>query len=344
VRKLLLMLLVALSLGLVAGCGGDDNDDDGADAGADVDTLLEQTFSSSKDIDSGKLDVSLRASGAGLDNAIQADLSGPFQSEGDKQLPLVALSASLEGSGQSFEAGVTNTGEKGFVNFQGTDYEVSGPVYQQFKAAYEQTAADQQGQSLASLGIDPRKWLANAKNAGSADVGGTETMKITGDVDVAKLLDDVNAALQKLRSLGLQGSDQLPEQLTPAQKQQAVDAIKDINVEIYTGADDTILRRLLVTMTLQAPEQDAVDVELDISLLEVNEDQEIPEPSDAKPFSELAEQLGGLGLGGLGGSGGSGSDSGGGASQENLEKYSKCIQDAGADTEKARKCADLIAP
>ena len=341
-RKLLLTLLVTLlSLGLVAGCGGDDGNE--ADSGTDVDQLLQETFSGSKDIRSGKLDVSLRAEGAGLQSPISAELTGPFQSEGEKQLPRVALDASLEANGESFKAGVTNTGEKGFVSFQGTDYEISGPVYQQFKAAYEQTASTQQGQSLASLGMDPRKWLTNARNAGEAEVGDADTIKITGDVDVPKLLDDINAALEKMRSLGLQGSDQLPEQLTPEQKQQAADAVKDIGVEIYTGKDDRILRRLVVAMSLQAPGEDQpADVDFDLTLLDVNEDQEIEEPSGAKPFSDLADKLGGLGLGGLGG-GGSGGGSGG-ASQENLEKYSQCIQDAGGDTAKARKCADLLAP
>lgn len=342
-RKLLLMLLVsALPLGLVAGCGGSDENE--ADSSTDVNQLLEQTFAGGKQIESGKLDVSVRAEGGDIESPIAAKLSGPFQSEGEKRLPRVALTASLNGNGQSFDAGLVNTGDKGFVSFQGTNYEVSGPVFQQFKAAYEQTASSEQGQSLASLGIDPRKWLTNARNAGDAEVGDTETIKITGDVDVPKLLDDVNAALEKMRSLGLQGSEQLPEQLTPEQKRQAVDAVKDISVEIYTGKDDKILRRLLIAMTLQAPNQgQAADVDLDISLLDVNEDQEIAEPSDAKPFSELAQKLGGLG--GLGGSsGGSGSGSGGGASQENLEKYSQCIQDAGGDTAKARKCADLLTP
>ena len=60
-------------------------------------------------------------------------------------------------------------------------------------------------------------------------------------------------------------------------------------------------------------------------------------------------QLGGLGLGCLGGAGGGGSSgsgssgsSGSGSSNQNLEKYSQCIADAGSDVSKARKCADLL--
>ena len=99
---------------------------------------------------------------------------------------------------------MTSTGDKGFVSFNGTEYVVSDQIFQQFQAGYEQAgqAGARQNQSLATLGIDPRKWLTNAKNAGEAKVGDTDTIKITGDVDVPKLLDDVNTALAKLRSLG----------------------------------------------------------------------------------------------------------------------------------------------
>ena len=122
-----------------------------------------------------------------------------------------------------------------------------------------------------------------------------------------KLLDDVNAALEKLRSIGGASAEGLPEQLTAEQKQQAADAIKDLSVEIYTGAEDKILRRMLVTMKIETPEGSAAgaqsaDIKFDLQLLDLNEDQEIEAPENPKPFAELASQLDSLGLnlGGLG--------------------------------------------
>jgi hypothetical protein len=353
VRKLLVILATLLALGLIAGCGG--GDDDAADSSTDVDQLLEETFSGGKQIDSGKLDLGVRVESDS--SPVSLTVSGPFQVESENTLPRLAMTAAFEGGGQEIEAGVTHTGDAAFVNFQGTDYEVSGPVYQQFKAGYEETAKQateqQKDQSLATLGVDPRKWLTNARNAGEADVGGTETIKITGDVDVPKLLDDLNAALEKLRSLGVQGSEDLPEQLTPEQKQQAADAIEDLSVEIYTGKDDKILRRVLVALTVAVPEGtegagQTANARFDLTLTELNEDQEIAAPEDAKPFAELADQLGGLGLGGLGGGGaqggGGGAGGGGAADPQALEKYSQCIQDAAGDSAEVRKCADLLGP
>jgi hypothetical protein len=107
-------------------------------------------------------------------------------------------------------------------------------------------------------------------------------------------------------------------------------------------------------MTVAVPEGTAggagesASVRFDLSLLEVNEDQEIEAPENPKPFSELADQLGGLGLGGLGGGGAApeGDAGGGGAAADPqaLEKYSQCIQDAAGDNAAIEACADLLSP
>jgi hypothetical protein len=84
-------------------------------------------------------------------------------------------------------------------------------------------------------------------------------------------------------------------------------------------------------------------VAFDVAVTDLNDDQDIAEPSDAKPFDELLGQLGGLGIGGgaLGGSGDDSAASGAGSS-EDLEQFSQCITKAGEDVEKARKCSDLL--
>ena len=352
-----LVLFAALLAVVVAGCGGGGGGA-AADEDASVDELLQQTFSGKKKVDSGKLDLTLKIDLQGGSSRVQGPislrLSGPFETQGEGKLPKFDVDASFEGAGQNLQAGLTSTGDKAFVNFQGTDYAVSDRVFQQFKAGYEQAqkqSADKGNQqSLATLGIDPRRWLTDAKNAGEAKVGDTDTIKITGGVDVNKLLDDVNTALDKARNLGVQGSDTLPEKLTDKQKQEAADAIKDLSVEIYTGKDDTTLRRMLVTMGVDAKDDagggaTSGTLILDFSLLELNEDQSIEAPSGAKPFDELLGELGGLGLGGAGASGSGSSGSGtGGASAEDLKKYSDCVTEAGSDTAKAQKCADLLSP
>jgi hypothetical protein len=347
--RLLPLLIALLSLGLLAGCGSGGGDK--ADSSTDVDQLLKDTFSGHKDIKSGKLDLTLNADSGGQSFVVK--VSGPFESQGSGKLPKLDIDASLEGGGQSFKGGLTSTGDQGFVSYGGTDYAIPATIFQQFKAGFEESAKKSGAngnQSLASLGIDPRKWLTNAKNEGNAKVGDTDTVKITGDVDVPKLLDDVNAALQKLRTLGGAQAAQLPQELSAQDKKQAEDAIKALNVEIYTGADDKIMRRMTVAMKLEVPQSaggspQAADLKFDLQLLDLNEDQEISAPEHTKPLSELMGKLQGLGIPGLSSGGGSSSGSGtSGTSQENLQKYSECIQKANGDNTKIRKCADLLTP
>jgi outer membrane murein-binding lipoprotein Lpp len=356
-RPLLLLLAVVLSLGLLAGCGGDGNTEskgEEADSSTDVDQLLKDTFTGKKDIKSGKLDVALDADSGGQTFVVK--LGGAFESTGTGKMPKLDMDASFEGGGQTLEGGLTLTGDKGFVSYAGTDYEIDGATFQAIKAGYEEQAkagGSQSDQSLATLGIDPSKWLTNARNEGEAKVGDTDTVKITGDVDVPKMLDDVNAALAKIRTLGGSSAAGLPDQLSEQDKKQAADAIKDLSVEIYTGSEDKILRRIVVAMKLEVPAAtgtaQSANVKLDVQLLDLNESQEFKAPENPKPFKDLAAQLQQLGLGGLGGLGGagggsgSGSGSSGGTTQENLEKYSQCIEGASGNDE-IRKCADLLTP
>jgi hypothetical protein len=343
----LLSLLLALVFA-VAACGG--GSDDEASSSTDVNELLTQTFTGSKDLKSGNLDLALKVEAQGGESQVQGpvsiSLSGPFQAQDEGKLPKFKLEAAFEGAGQSIKAGATSTGDKGYLSFQGTDYVVEDRVFDQFKAGFEQAQkqGSDQKQSFASLGMDPRNWLTDPQNAGDSKVGDDDTIKITGGIDVAKLLDDVNNALSKASALGLGGAGQVPEKLTEQQKREVAEAVEDPRVEIYTGKEDTILRRLVVNLGIDDKASGSSGrVGFDVSITDLNEDQDIAEPADAKPFKDLLGQLGGLGLGGAGGAS-SGSGSGGSSSSEDLEKFSQCITEAGEDVEKARKCSDLLSP
>jgi hypothetical protein len=359
--RFLAALLLALTALVLGACGGSD-DDDGGSSSTDVNELLTQTFTGDKQMDSGNVDVTftLDAQGEGaeeLQGPVKLTLKGPFDASDQDSLPKFDLDATFEGAGQSLQAGATSTGDKGFVSFQGTEYAVADEVFQQFKTQYEQARQQaegqtDEGQSLATLGLDPRKWLVDPQNAGEAKVGDTDTVKITAGIDVAKLLDDANKTLEAASAIGATQGQEIPEKLTEEQKQQAVEAIKDPKIEIYTGKDDKIMRRMMLSLGLE-DQGSSGTIAFDVSITGLNESQDIAEPADAQPFDQLLGQLGALGaLGGAGGSGsGSGSGSGngganggGGAGAGDFEAYSECLTKAGDDVAKARECADLLAP
>jgi hypothetical protein len=353
---LLLALLIAATAGLVA-CGGGDGDGGGSGGqktseDTDATTVVKNALTSTKKITKGKMDLSFKLSATGSSGgSFEGTVSGPFESQGATKPPKVDLDVSFSGGGQNIKAGAVHTGSKAFVNFNGTDYAVDDATYKQFVQGYEQSAKQNQGNAnedaLQKLGIDPAKWLKDPKNAGEGDVEGEDVIKATGAVDIPTMLKDVNTLISKAGSLGLGGSANVPSQLTDAQIKQVQDAVKQADVEIDAAKSDGTLRRAVIKLNAVNPDKssDKIDGELSITLSDVNESQDFPEPSGAKPLSQLLQQFGGLGgLGGAsaGGASGSGSSGSSSADQQKLKDYSDCIQAAGSDTAKAQACAEKL--
>ena len=264
----------------------------------------------------------------------------------------------FEGAGQSLSAGATSTGDKGFVSFQGTDYVVADQVFQQFKAQYEQARAQTEGQrdqaqSLATLGLDPRKWLTDPQNAGEAQVGDTDTIKITAGIDVNKLLDDANSALaaacrdrrgagpghpgeadRQAEAAGGRG-DQGPED-RDLHGQGRQDHAPHGAVARPRGRrapparSPSTSRSPASTSRRTSPSRRTRSRSTSCS------------GSSARSAPWAAPAAAGSGSGS--GSGSGGANGGGGAGAGDFEAYSECLTKAGDDVQKARDCADLLAP
>ena len=328
------LLLAALSLlaavAVLAACGGGGSDR----SDLSPNEVLDQTFSGDNDkVDSGKLDLKLKVDVQGKQaGTIDASLSGPFESQGTNKIPKFDLDVAASGSGAAagsdfdVNGGLESTGDSAFVNYKGTDYEVDQTLFDAFKKQAEQAASDQtQNQSSGSqilkrFGIDdPKDLLTNLRNEGSADVEGTETTHISGDLDVTKLIDGLKTLSSGAGVLGALGggASQLP---TPDELDQVKNSIKEAHFDLYSGNDDHILRRITVALSIEPTTgtTDKADVSFDFTLADVNESQTIEAPSNPKPFSEFLSAVGvnpsslgalgalGLGVGGDTQSGGGG--------------------------------------
>jgi hypothetical protein len=349
-RLLAPLALLLAAMALVA-CGGGDEDTGGkaVSSTSDPQKILDDTFSGGdKKVESGKFDlaVTVNATGGGstLNGPIDVKLGGPFQSEGKGKVPKFDIDLEFSGAGQNIKAGATSTGEKGFLSFNGQDYAVPDDVFKQFSEGYVQAQSENKssGGTLKELGIEPQKWLKDPKADDGSKVGDTDTVKVSGAIDVPAMLDDINTLLGKAGSLGIPNTGQLPSSLTDDQIKQVENAVKTATVEIETGKDDSILRRIAFTLSIEDPTGSGgkADIDFDLSLTDLGEDQEVTEPSDTKPLNDLLSQFGGLGaLGGL-----TGGSSGGGASSDAAAKYSACVQKAGSDQTALEKCAALLQP
>jgi hypothetical protein len=352
-NRLLALLLLPLIAVLAAGCGAEA---ERASSTTDVNALLQDTYANQGKMRSATVDLNLRVNPQGSATAmgpVTAHLSGPFVSSGAGRLPRFQLSATLQAGPKTMQAGASWTGEKAFITLNNTPYAVSDLVARQFAAGYEQALKSNQGSSRGGAallsGIDFTKWMRDARNEGNAKVGDTDTIKITGQADVARVIDDLGTLARRAQALNPAGTLGAAPHLTPEQKRQAARAIKSVAVEIYTGAQDRILRRAVVRADVKDPSSgDGGRLALDLSFTKVGEDQDIQAPKNAKSFEDLLKVTGALNgalgnLGALGGGAGATPGATSGADPSGaVEKYAHCIVQAGNDRAKARRCADLL--
>lgn len=354
-------LVCVVAAVLLVGCGGGSK--------GDADKVINQTFSGHKSVKSGRINLKLVAEAdgiSGLNGPVTIALTGPFQSQG-QQLPKFDLDVKLNANGRTFSAGAVSTGDKGFVKFQGASYALPDSVLTAFRQGFERARAQrssQQGTSLASLGIDPRRWLKDPSNEGDEDVAGQSTTHISSDIDVPKLLDDFGRAVGQAGRLGVAQNRQASARLTERQKKAVNDAVEDPKFDVYSGTTDRILRKLTIALGFKVPKDQqqranglkSGKVSFDVEIADLNRPQTVQAPANAKPFSELRNALGALaGLGGLVSSGGT-TTSGSGASQGTpapggagasgaspaVQAYAQCVTAAGGDVNKTQNCAGLL--
>jgi hypothetical protein len=329
--RALIILVMAVTLGLaVAACGGDD---DSGGGGEDPQQVLDATFSNQQTITSGSFDLNFKVVAEGdQGGTFEGSIGGPFQGR-EAKFPQFDLDAEikLDSSAQDFSgsAGLISTGDGAFVNFQDTDYQVPQELFDQFATTFEQLQRQSQAQGnqpnsfLQSLGIDPSNWLTDLSNEGTEDVDGTETVHISGQADVQKLVEDIKKIAENAPNVS--GRRITPQQL--GQLDQLTSIIKTADFDIYSGESDDLLRRL--------------DAHLDLAP---------PEGTPGAPLASLLQQFGidpsqlggalrgGLGAGGaLPRSGGTQTAPSGDASQA----YLQCLQRAQGEAA-ITDCAQLL--
>ena len=246
-----LVPILALTGLLAAGCGADY---ERAGAQSDARAVLAETADATRQVRSAALDLRVE----GRDSA---HVTGAFVVEEEGRLPKFTVTAKH----RSETASAVWTGEKGYVTLDGTAYEVSGLLTGQIEAGYEEANKRQ------ALAPDVSRWLANPRNEGLADVGGEETVKISGAANEKQVLADIERLQSQFKSFDL----------SPDKREEASKEIGALKVTVFTGATDRVLRRLVV---------DGPELHVDLTLTRVDSDQDIEAPENARPFSELLKR------------------------------------------------------
>jgi hypothetical protein len=295
-------LLAALSAltAVFAACGGSDKSSE------DPQKVLENA--SLEGVKSGNIDLSLGVNSAGDEGGnVDVKLSGPFQSGGKGDLPQLAMTASAKGTAKGedvdFEGGLTLLSDRAYVNYEGTEYEVDPTTFGFVKSGFEQ--AQQQGGGSesnpadvtacqeAATGLKVGDFVDNLTNEGSADVDGTSTTEVSGDLDVGAAIDAIIKLTENPACASqLEAAGPLPIGELEKAKGELTGAVKKAHVEVYVG-DDDIVRKVSGEFTGnpgggRAP----VTVDFEFTLSGVNANRKIEVPSGTKPITVLFGQLG----------------------------------------------------
>lgn len=269
---LLVLLLAALLL--AAGCGGGGDDED-MTAGLTPAELLTRSAEAASQLQSlrvefeatGTIELSGEASQGGLLNG-PIDISG----EGPVEIPdKASIDTRVRLAGLPLQVNLTRVGEQLFLGALGQDIRLDVPP--------EQVALLDFGSLFPTLA----RWISDPQEAGREEVGGTETVKVTGQIDPQRALTDLAPLL---------GS-------SAPSAADARAALRRGTIEAWIGTSDLRPRRIHLVLDADgsriSPDVGAVSVDLTVDLSAFDEPVEIATPRASRTLGldELGSLIGG---------------------------------------------------
>jgi hypothetical protein len=222
------LLAAAAALALLAGCGG-----------PDADKALRDTSRKLSSIHSGDLSMRLvMRSGGG--SGVGFRMHGPFSLQRRTRLPVARIAYTQIAGKREVPATLISNGRSAFVRVDGTTYRL--PPGQ----ADALRIVSRGARGLDGLELDIGRWIRDPHASGGPDVGGDATDRITGDVRIGPALHDVLSAARKA------DAGRVPSAKDVAQLD---DSVSDSSVELLTGKDDRLLRRLRLDVKLDVSER-----------------------------------------------------------------------------------------
>jgi hypothetical protein len=265
-------LVLALAVGLIAGCGGGGGGDRAQ--GLSPTELLDQSAEAAEAAGpfrialavTGRIDLSDPSAVPGgtlLNGPLDISAEGPVDPP-DK----ASIDASIKVSGLPLQINITRVGDDVYVGALGQDFRVDLPP--------EQVALLDLGSLYPTL-VD---WTVSPAEEGREEIDGTETVKVAGRIDAPRALRSLTPLL---------GAD-AP---TAAQARAALRAGR---IESWIGVEDLLPRRVHLLLNADAARiaegVGAVAIDLTADLSEWGQPVDITAPANPRELD--SDQLGGL--------------------------------------------------
>ena len=265
-------LLAAVAV--VAGCGSGDRAND----------VLSETAGNLGKIHSGDLTLRLVVSPReGTKGRIGFELHGPFALR-PGQLPVAKIAYTQIAGARQATATFISTGAKAYAEVNGKAYELPPDATEQVRQAAGGIGDDG---GLGQFQID--SWVEDPEVSDGGEVGGADTDRVSAGLDV---VDAANGLLGFVRQLGRN---------TPTIEGEEADRLRDAvessKLEVWSGSEDRLLRRLLLEADLgfDVPESlrrvlgevVGAKVEFGLAISNPNKPVSVPPPTNPLPSSEL---------------------------------------------------------
>jgi hypothetical protein len=266
-RRVALLCVLALALS-AAGCGEDARD------------VLGETAANLGEIRSGRLDMSMLIEGRTAEargGEVGFMLRGPFALPRGGGLPRARVAYTQVAGGRRATITVVSTGQAAFAEVGGRAYELPEDQAGRLRLGAQSLGTGGSGEPL-RIG----SWVRDPELTDGGSVGGAETERVSGRLDVATAAADLlrlSRALGPDSGAGLaaleQGGDELER------------SVRGSSLDLWTGKEDRLLRRLRIEVELEVEAGPAVAVRFELGVDSPNEPIDVRAPEDALPAAAL---------------------------------------------------------
>jgi hypothetical protein len=300
-------VLSVLLVAVLVGCGGGDSssgDKASADKGgkansAEVKKLIRQTFGPNDKASSGNLSGVIDITVKGLErykDPIQVSVVGPFTNAGGQPEAMLDVSLSLRGGILGGDMYLKDG--KAFIGLGSTAYEVPASIAGPLRAPLSKT-----GNALdAVMGvfhINPDRWAKNPRIVGNEKIAGIDTIHGTAQINTKAVFLDLAALAKRLTALRITDITGLPRAVDAQARAALNRSVKTATGDVYTGADDKVLRRAKINLLLKPSAKDrkilggftSIKVAGTLDVTDVGAPQKIKVPTNRGSYAALQLSL-----------------------------------------------------
>ncbi len=292
-------LVVATAL---VGCGGDSKSDDASSGekssaanSAEVKKLIKQTFGPNENATSGKLSgtIDINVKGAPrYREPVQVTLSGPFNQSGSS--PAEAnLSVGLQLRGGAIGGELVLIDDRVLIGLGSSGYTIPPSIAGPIRRPLAKTGNGLQS-VLSVFSIAPQRWAKNPRIVGNERIAGEDTIHGTADINTKRFFLDIARLTKVLTSLRITEIVGIPTVIGGRARAALVRSVTSASGDVYTGAEDKVLRQAVFDMKLKPSSKDrrtlgfsSLTLKGQMNVTEVGTPQKIDAPKVAGTFDDL---------------------------------------------------------